>query len=118
MLLALLGCAEAAGPRKPIELEVFLPSPGYKRADGTYLKYTEFKETRILWGTCDTGDEIKDLLGQYSAKSHHMKARINVTSTPVCIVAVVIGLDDVPLGRSYPTRYVDAPGKPRVLSIG
>jgi hypothetical protein len=118
VLLGLVGLGLAVATPKPIELEVFLPSPGYKRSDGTYLKYTEFKETQILWGSCAAGDEIGELMGQYSARSHHMKARITVARTPVCIVAVVIDLDGQPMGRSYPVRFTDQPGKPKVLSIG
>jgi hypothetical protein len=113
-----LGLGLAVATPKPIELEVFLPSPGYKRGRHATCKYTEFKETQILWGTCAAGDEIGELMGKYSARSHHMKARITVARTPVCIVAVVIDLDGQPMGRSYPVRFTDQPGKPKVLSIG
>lgn len=116
LLAALIGLATAKP--EPITLDVQLPTPGYKRADGTLLRYNEFKETQILWGTCDGLDEIADLRGRVSVKSYQFKGRITVQETPVCIVAVVIGLDDAPMGRSFAVRYVDKPGQPRNLVIG
>lgn len=97
-------------------LQVHLPEPGYRKADGSILNFTEFRSTKILYGTCDPTTGIGELYGEVSVKSWGFVSptfRVPV-NVEVCIIAVVIGLDDQPMGRSNVAKYLTAvaPGKP------
>ena len=105
--LAWVALAPAQSPPPTVGLSVWLPSPGYPLTDGTYLTHTEFKRTDILYGTCSPTTEIDELMGTVEVKSysfHSPQFQVPI-NTQICIVAVVIGLDDQPMGRSYVAKY-------------
>lgn len=88
------------------ELTIALPSPGYKRNDGTQLHFTEFKETQLVWGPCGADGQPTQISGIAHVESWRTSGRITVPDrTRSCIVAVVIGLDGQPMGRSEPIEY-------------
>lgn len=106
----------AFGAEQTYPLRVELPQPGYRKHDGTILKFSEFRSTKILYGTCDETTDIGELYGEVSVKSWSFVSpvfRVPV-NVEVCIVAVVIGLDGEPMGRSNVATYLTAvaPGKP------
>lgn len=117
----------ALGAEQTYPLRVELPQPGYRKHDGSILKFTEFQRTQILYGTCDPTTQIGELYGEVSVKSWSFVSpvfRVPV-NVEVCIVAVVIGLDGQPMGRSNVAKYLTAvapggpvPQTPQSLKIG
>jgi hypothetical protein len=100
---------------------VSLPEPYYQYADGTPLLFSEFKGTKVMWGSCDEDNVIGELRGEVMAKSWQFKVPIQLKPGEVhCIVAVVIGLDGDPLGRSIPVK-VDTrgtrPSSPVIIGV-
>lgn len=125
--VAMLGLAWAAlaMSETTYPLQVHLPEPGYKKWDGSLLNFTEFKKTTVIYGTCDATTQIGTEMGRVDVKSWGFVSptfRVPV-NTKVCIVAVVIGLDDVPMGRSnvatFDTRVENGkvPKEPQLLRI-
>lgn len=113
---SLLACSADAKTPPPWTLDVRLPEPGYRRADGSILRFTEFRGTRVMWGKCGPDDELEELEGETMARSWAFLARIVVPANrTVCITAVVIGLDGEPMGRSPTIKFTtsDKPGPRR-----
>jgi hypothetical protein len=102
--LLLLNAVHAAEPAWTVR--VSLPEPGYRQADGSLLSFTKFKGTRIMWGQCDAEGDLADLGGETTVRSWQFFGEVKIPAgRDVCITAVVIGLDSLPMGRSMPVRF-------------
>lgn len=100
----LIAMAALAAP-PPWEFTIGLPEPGYPKVDGTTLRFTEFKGTRIDWGQCMDDDRILEVVGSSWVRSWGFKGRLTIPSgREACIQAIVIGLDGEEMGRSDPVR--------------
>jgi len=99
----LIAMAALAAP--PWEFTIGLPEPGYPKSDGTTLRFTEFKGTRIDWGQCMDDDRILEVAGSSWVRSWGFKGFVTIPAgREACIQAVVVGLDGDELGRSDPVR--------------
>lgn len=84
---------------------VGLPEPGYKRVDGSIVRFTEFRGTRIDWGQCMDEDRIFEVVQSYMVKPWQFSTRISIPSgQEACIQAVVLDLEGDEMGRSAPVR--------------
>ena len=102
-----IGLVLGAEPAKPAwNVRVSLPEPGYRQADGSLLGFTKFKGTRIIWGSCDAKGYPLEGGGEVTVRSWQFFGEVKIPAgRDVCIVAVVIGLDGMPMGMSTPVRY-------------
>jgi len=106
VLAALIGGAVLIGttPAKAVELRIQLPDyymNGYKLASN------EFSRTDIWWGPCDDDAGLERVEKGIIIRSTMKTGVLRVPQRPgetKCVVAVVLGLDNYPIGRSNVAR--------------
>lgn len=103
--LALLAASLATAAPAPWEFVIELPQPGYRKADDSLLMFSQFKGTRIDWGTCMDEDRLLEVEDSHMVRSWGFNTRVWIPAgRDACIQAVIIGLNGDELGRSLPIR--------------
>lgn len=105
-LAALIGGSVLIGttPAKAVELRIQLPD---YYVDGYKLASNEFSRTDVWWGPCDDEAGLGRVERGIAIRSTTKTGVLRVPQRPgetKCVVAVVLGLDNFPIGRSHVTR--------------
>ena len=88
-------------------VEFVIKLPDYYTYDGHKLASNEFTRTDIWWGPCSDESGLERVENGMSIASSKTGGILRVPQRPgetKCIVAVVIGLDKYPMGRSNVVR--------------
>lgn len=109
-----------SAPAWAVTVLVEIPKP-LLRSDGRPLTAKEYKYVEVLYGPCSAETGIESIRGGTSIDPSRWLGQIRYVpeNQTFCLVAVVVGPDRQPMGRSNIGQFSTAPGvkKPRAPTL-